>query len=237
MQNDLVEGITTLLSFTMEDIPDIEPLESSFPEVKKGDLFIENKMYKSPKLRKIHLEVANIGKLKILHCVFFPNPKYDIPIFGCDIVQNEKVITAAIVDVSPITGSEHVYEKLSTISNNFRFKEKRPLPLWGDEIFSPFCKFVRLTEDIEIANFYCVVLEYLGVFCESVRDAELDPDWIKEVRRMDDQIWYCTQQQKNDKTRGILENVFDKQWAENYIATVLFDKPTCKTQTGQHKSY
>ena len=154
-----------------------------------------------------------------------------------DIVQNEKVVTAAIVDVSPITGTEHVYEKLCTISNNFRFKEKRPLPLWGDEIFSPFCKFVRLTEDIEMANFYCVVLEYLSVFFESVRDAELDPDWIKEVRRMDDQIWYCTQQQKNDKTRGILENVFDKQWAENYIATVLFDKPTCKTQTGQHKSY
>ena len=76
-----------------------------------------------------------------------------------------------------------------------------------------------------MANFYCIVLEYLGVFCESVRDAELDTDWIKETRRMDDQIWYCNQQKKNDKTRGILEKFFGKQWAENYIDTILFDKP------------
>ena len=210
MQNDLVEGITTLLSFTMEDIPDIEPLESSFPEVKKGDLFIENKMYKSPKLRKIHLEVANIGKLKILHCVFFPNPKYNIPIFGCDIVQNEKVVTAAIVDVSPITGTEHVYEKLCKISNNFRFKERRPLPLWGDEIFSPYCKFMRLTEDIDMANFYCLVLNYLGIYCRLHSKAIRDTDWCSSMLRYDDQINYCEQQRKNDKTRGILLKWFDE---------------------------
>ena len=126
MQNDLVEGITTLLSFTMEDIPDIEPLESSFSEVERDDLIITNEMYKTPKLRKVHLEVANIGKLKILHSVFFPNPKYDLPIFGCDVVQNEKIVTAAIVDISPITGAEHVYDKLCTISNNFRFNDRRP---------------------------------------------------------------------------------------------------------------
>ena len=222
---NLVKDISSMLSYTMKDFPDIEPLESSFSEVERDDLIITNEMYKTPKLRKIHLEVANIGKLKILHSVFFPNPKYDLPIFGCDVVQNEKIVTAAIVDISPITGAEHVYDKLCTISNNFRFKERRPLPLWGDEIFSPFCKFVRLTEDIEMANFYCIVLEYLSVFCEAVRDAELDTDWIKETRRMDDQIWYCNQQKKNDKTRGILEKFFGKQWAENYIDTILFDKP------------
>ena len=222
---NLVKDISSMLSYTMKDFPDIEPLESSFSEVERDDLIITNEMYKTPKLRKIHLEVANIGKLKILHSVFFPNPKYDLPIFGCDIVQNEKIVTAAIVDISPITGAEHVYDKLCTISNNFRFNDRRPLPLWGDEIFSPFCKFVRLTEDIEMGNFYCIVLEYLGVFCESVRDAELDTDWIKETRRMDDQIWYCNQQKKNDKTRGILEKFFGKQWAENYIDTILFDKP------------
>ena len=76
-----------------------------------------------------------------------------------------------------------------------------------------------------MANFYCIVLEYLSVFCEAVRDAELDTDWIKETRRMDEQIWYCNQQKKNDKTRGILEKFFGKQWAENYIDTILFDKP------------
>ena len=43
--------------------------------------------------------------------------------------------------------------------------------------------------------------------------------------RYDDQIHYCKQQKKNDKTRGILENLFDKEWATNYIDNVLFDLP------------
>ena len=43
--------------------------------------------------------------------------------------------------------------------------------------------------------------------------------------RYDDQINYCEQQKKNDKTRGILEKLFDKDFAENYIDNVLFDKP------------
>ncbi|MDR9403508.1 MAG: hypothetical protein RI580_08715, partial [Halothece sp. Uz-M2-17] len=36
---------------------------------------------------------------------------------------------------------------------------------------------------------------------------------------------FCTQQQKNDKTRRVLEKAFGEQWAERYMNTVLFDLP------------
>ena len=36
---------------------------------------------------------------------------------------------------------------------------------------------------------------------------------------------YCTKQQKNDKTRRLLEKAFGVDWAEHYINTVLFDLP------------
>ena len=39
------------------------------------------------------------------------------------------------------------------------------------------------------------------------------------------QRYYCQQQQKNDKTRRVLEKAFDAQWAERYMTTVLFDLP------------
>ena len=76
MQNDIVQDIAVLLSYTMQDLPDVEPLKSSIPEVKKDDLIIKNTMYKTPKLRKVHLELAEIKGMKILHCVFFPEPVY-----------------------------------------------------------------------------------------------------------------------------------------------------------------
>ena len=227
MQNDIVQDIALMLSYTMQDMPDVEPLESSLPEVEKDGLVIKNTMYKAPGLRKMHLELAEIKEMQILHCVFFPDPNYNIPIFGCDIVSNGKTVTAAIVDVSPVYGFDS-WNEIREISNNFNFSGKRPLPLWGDDIFSPYCKFMRLSKSIEIANFYCIVMHYLHVFSNDIHHTLKDDLWFNTMKRYDDQIYYCNQQKKNDKTRGILEKLFDKEWADEYINTVLFDLPCLK---------
>tara|TARA_B100000214_G_C23810412_1_gene554675 strand:+ start:59 stop:751 length:693 start_codon:yes stop_codon:yes gene_type:complete len=224
MQNDIVQDIAVLLSYTMQDLPDVEPLKCPIEKVEKEDLIIKNTMYKTPKLRKVHLELAELKGLKILHSVFFPDPHYNLPIFGCDIVATEKAVTAAIVDISPVRGYDN-WDEIREISNEYNFKGKRPLPLWGDDVFSPYCKFTRLSEDIDIANFYCLVMHYLKIFLTEVSKSEKETDWVKTMLRYDDQIYYCDQQKKNDKTRGILEKLFDKDFANNYIDNVLFDKP------------
>ena len=224
---DLVDDISSLLQTIIEDLPDIVPLKNPIPEVKKDDLVIKNKMYSTPAVRKLHIEEAEIGGIKILHAVFFPDPHYKLPIFGCDIVSNGKVVTAAIVDVSPVHGVDDTfYRKIREVSNNFNFSGRRPIPLWGDEIFSPYCKFTRLSETIDMANFYCVVLNYLGIYRDAVLESKKDNFWVDAMKRLDDQIWYCESQKKNDKTRGILEKWFDKEWTDKYMNEVLFDEPS-----------
>ena len=223
MQNDIVQDIAVLLSYTMQDLPDVEPLKSSIPEVKKDDLIIKNTMYKTPKLRKVHLELAEIKAMKILHCVFFPEPAYNLPIFGCDIVATDKVVTAAIVDISPISGFNYPPE-IKEISDEYNMGEKRDLPSWAEEVFSPYCKFIRLTEDIDMANFYCLVMHYLKIYCEAVKSAKKG-SMEEAYKRYQDQCKYCTQQRLNDKTRGILEKWFDKDWTDTYINDILFCKP------------
>ena len=43
------------------------------------ELYIENEFHKAKGFRKLHIEVAEFSKnLKILHCVFFPDPRYDL---------------------------------------------------------------------------------------------------------------------------------------------------------------
>ena len=56
-----------------------------------GDsLSISNELHQCRGLRKLHLETARLGLgLQILHCVFFPDPRYDLPIFGADIVASQ----------------------------------------------------------------------------------------------------------------------------------------------------
>tara|TARA_B100000575_G_scaffold283464_1_gene276358 strand:- start:2899 stop:3582 length:684 start_codon:yes stop_codon:yes gene_type:complete len=226
--HNINQDIAVLLAYCMQDFEGVEPLECSIPEVKRDDLVIRNTMYKTPKLRKIHLELAELKGLKILHCVFFPDPHYNLPIFGCDIVATDKTVTAAIVDVSPVKGFEE-WDKIKEISNAFDFSEKRHIPAWGDDVFSPYAKFMRLSKDKDISNFYVLVVNYLKTYCDLVDSAEKDDNWISTMLRYDDQIYYCKQQKKNDKTRAILEKLFDKDWANNYIDNVLFDIPRLKS--------
>ena len=222
---ELTEDIGGLILSTIEDLPDVETLPNLV--VEKDGLTIRNRMFKTPELRKMHIEEAEIGGIKILHCVFFPDPHYPLPIFGCDIVANDTIVTAAIVDVSPVHGvPDTFYKGVRELSNEYNFKGKRPLPLWGDEIFSPYCKFTKLSEEIDIANFYCIILHYLTFFKEGVLDAEKDTFWVNVMKRLDDQIWYCKQQKRNDKTRGILKHWFDEEFAEMYMNEVLFDEPS-----------
>ena len=229
---DLVDDLSYLIIQVMESFPDVEPLESPFPEVKKDDLIITNKMYKCPSLRKMHVEIADLNGLKILHSIFYPDPHYNLPIFGCDVVATDKTVTAAIVDVSPVHGvDDRFYSKIREISNRYSFSERRPLPLWADEIFSPYCKFMRLSNFMDMTNFYCIVSEYLNVFSNDLYHSVIDDkEYNRVMLRFDDQIYYCNQQKKNDKTRGILEKLFDKEWADEYINTVLFDLPCLKEQ-------
>ena len=138
----LVKKLASNLRTSASALPKIKPLSNYLLDKQKTvnavvddeNLIIQNEFFKCPGLRKIHIETAKLGNLDILHSVFFPNPKYDLPIFGADIVASPAGVGAAIVDISPVNGlSDTITNKLSKIS--YTFKEVRALHLWGDEIF------------------------------------------------------------------------------------------------------
>lgn len=188
-------------------------------------LVIENACYQAPQFRKQHLELARVGKsLDILHCVMFPNPDYDLPMFGCDIVGGRGQVSAAIVDLSPVSRDR-------TLSTSYRdalaqlpqpeFSQPREIPTWGD-IFSEACLFVRPTTPEEEQQFLQQVEGYLTIHCQQAIAAAPQPERRAEI--LAGQNHYCTQQQQNDKTRRVLEKAFGDAWAERYMTTVLFDQ-------------
>ena len=231
--HDLITKLSSVIRCSYSALPGIKPLhiDPSMSEIygsmDEEKLQIHNELYKCPGLRKIHLETAKLGSLDVLHCVFFPDPNYDLPIFGADIVATPRGVGAAIVDLSPVNGlPKTITDKLSDKGSKYHFKEVRALPLWGDEIFSPYCKFVRLQSPEEENNFVSLVQDYLEIFTHAVMESEPNKeDWVSVMKRFDDQIWYCKQQKKNDKTRGILAKCFNDEWADRYLNDLLFDEP------------
>ncbi|MEB3151234.1 MAG: phycocyanobilin:ferredoxin oxidoreductase [Sphaerospermopsis sp.] len=190
-------------------------------------LTIENCCYQTPQFRKMHLELAKVGNnLDILHCVMFPRPEYNLPMFGCDLVGGRGQISAAIVDLSPVNRGYHLPESYTNALGKvpkFNFAQPRELPNWGD-IFSEFCIFIRPSSDEEEKAFVNQVKEYLQIHCQvATASSPVSPEQVNQI--LAGQRNYCTKQQKNDKTRRVLEKAFGTDWAESYMTTVLFDLP------------
>lgn len=190
-------------------------------------LIIENRCFQTPQFRKLHLELARIGSvLDILHCVMFPRPEYELPIFGCDLVGGRGRISAAIADLSPVRAElPPAYESALQpwLARQAEFTERRQLPEWGT-IFSPFCLFVRPANSEEEELFLETTTTYLTLHCQQARQSDRVTS-EQAAHLLDRQRQYCTQQQQNDKTRRVLEKAFGTEWAERYMTTVLFDLP------------
>ena len=190
-------------------------------------LRIENRCYQTPQFRKMHLELAKVGKnLDILHCVMFPRTEYPLPMFGCDIVAGRAGVSAAIADLSPTSPERTLSAKyigaLRSLSQP-KFSEVRELPSWAD-IFSEFCLFVKPINSEEEQDFLDLAASYLRIHCKQAVASSPIPRQEQELY-LAGQKYYCTKQQQNDKTRRVLEKAFGEVWAENYMTNVLFDVP------------
>lgn len=225
----LADGIEEIWHSTLTLSPYEVPEDLGYIEgsLEGERLTIENRCYQTPQFRKLHLELAQVGSsLDILHCVMFPNANFDLPIFGADLVgKRDGNISAAIADLSPVQADRSLpqaYQSALAKLPSPEFSQPRELPGWGD-IFSEFCFFIRPANGQEEAAFLERVKAILTIHCQLAADwLPLDaPDAVLAVASR--QRNYCLKQQKNDKTRRILEKSFDAAWAERYMTTMLFD--------------
>jgi len=230
----LVDALAARIRHIRQGLPELRPLElDPSLEAISGSLdgerlFIHNELHRSRGLRKLHLETARLGAgLQILHCVFFPDPRYDLPVFGADIVAGRVGVSAAIVDLSPVRDDGLPESVLGPLRARQRppFSQVRDLPPWGS-IFSEQVLFVRPEGEQEEGWFIEEVAAYLGALGEAAASTEAQPpDHPATIARWHGQLHYCKQQKQNDKTRRALAKAFNPMWADRYIEELLFDDP------------
>ena len=227
----LLESMAERIRKRRSELSDLVPLdldpamEHIYGTLEGDSLFIHNELHCAREIRKLHLEIAVMGRgLQILHCVFFPEPTFDIPIFGVDLVAGPTGISAAIVDLSPVSEAlpEDVQNQLKTIAYP-SFSKVRKLPTWG-AIFSPFVHFIRPCNKDEEFCFLELVDNYLNIVLTTLSTSIPDePCSTSTIERCRGQNYYCLQQKLNDKTRNVLAKAFNPQWADRYIEEVLFN--------------
>jgi len=190
-------------------------------------LFIRNELAQCRGLRKLHLETARLGAgLQILHCVFFPDPRFDLPVFGADVVASPAGVSAAIADLSPTCGALPLgLDQALAADPAPAFRQRRELPPWGS-IFSSHVCFIRPDGADEEQAFVDRVDRFLQLLHNAIDAGAADAaDAPATVKRWQGQLSYCRQQKRNDKTRRVLEKAFNPSWADRYIEELLFDDP------------
>ena len=213
-------------SLTDVEVLSIDPKSSKlYMKSNKGELFIINEFYQAKGFRKIHLEVGKLGKsLQILHCVFFPDPCYELPIFGADLVANSNNISAGIVDLSPV--GKHLPDLLIPQMRSLqvpKFSKHGKLPDWG-VIFSPYVCFIRPVDFHEEKLFLKLIDQYLSLLSSLlVRVGPDDFNSLNTMDRLNYQKRYCSNQKRNNKTRGVLTKFFGSSRADEYINKILFE--------------
>ena len=236
----LVDALAERIRLVRGQFTDLAPLaidptlEAISGSLEGESLFIRNEVHQARGLRKLHLETARLGGgLQILHCVFFPDPRADLPVFGADIVAGRGGVSAAIVDLSPVLDQlPAAMDDALSAEPLPPFQERRELPGWGS-IFSPHVLFVRPASAEEEGWFVGTVARYLTVLAEAAALAALDAwDAPATLARLHGQVRYCRQQKQNDKTRRVLEKAFNPQWADHYIEQLLFDEPLAPPAVG-----
>ena len=229
----LVDALAERMRQWWQTLPELSPLavdpalEAISGSLDGDALFIRNELRQCRGLRKLHLETARLGAgLQILHCVLFPDPRFDLPVFGADIVAGPAGVSAAIVDLSPVLPELPVgIATALAVRPRITYSQERELPGWGS-IFSPFVRFVRPTSPEEEKAFVDEVSSVLAVLADAIAIAEPQaPDHPATVERWKGQLRYCKQQKQNDKTRRVLEKAFNPAWADRYIEELLFDDP------------
>lgn len=200
-------------------------LEKIYGSLNSEDLFIINEFYQAKGFRKLHLEVASLGNsMQILHSVFFPDPCFEIPIFGVDLVVISDKISAAIVDLSPVT--KNTSEFFNSIMDSItipKFNEFRDLPDWGN-IFSPYVCFISPIDKNEEKSFIKLIEDYLSILSTLLNNIQPDhSESFNTKERFNLQKLYCLHQKQNDKTRSVLTKFFGSSLANRYIDDILFD--------------
>jgi phycocyanobilin:ferredoxin oxidoreductase len=183
-------------------------------EIPTEDFGWVNKRYIGDNYRMAHIERYSDNNLEVLHFTCFPNPIYQHPIFGFDIITTDKKPLAAFMDWSPV-------DNKVSIESRYTFEKPYPLPDWAKLIFSPNALAI-VPNDYEMNSLSNNVVESFEIYLDVLNNSKENLSRINYI--VEAQNRYCENQQKNERTFSVLKAKLGEDRARHFMNTILFPK-------------
>ncbi len=189
--------------------------------------------YSTPKLRQIRAaHVRGGGALQVLNFVIFPQPNYDLPFFGADLVTLPGGHLIAI-DLQPLFRDDPAYRDKYTEPILPIFRTHQEHLSWGGDFpeeAKPFFSEAFLwtrpekTETVK-TRVYSAFCDYLTAYLDFVSAAVAIDDIDKQKHILQAQLRYVKYRAEKDPARGMFARLYGEEWTEEYIHGFLFDLP------------
>jgi phycocyanobilin:ferredoxin oxidoreductase len=183
-------------------------------EIPTEDFGWVNKRYVGDNYRLAHIERYSDKNLEVLHFTCFPNPTFQHPIFGFDIITTDKKPLAAFMDWSPV-------DNITNIKSGYKYEKEYPLPDWAKLIFSP-SPLAIVPNDSEMNKLSHDVTQNFEIYLHILNNSKEALDRINYIVAAQNR--YCENQQKNQRTYNVLKAKLGEERAKYFISNILFPK-------------
>jgi 15,16-dihydrobiliverdin:ferredoxin oxidoreductase len=197
---------------------------------------IVNLCASSKEYRKIRLTYYDAGDgCQVFNAVWYPDPKYNLPVLGIDLLAFNRKKYLAIVDFQPLHAVEldHAQEYeclLQPIKSKYENLKGKMSSKFYDEtqFFSQQMLFSRFeNEDIVHDELFPAFQEYVQTHLDLVRSTKPDVANVDQVLKR--QRAYDTYSAERDPATGLFCAMFGNEWAQGYVHDFLFSMSERKT--------
>ncbi len=224
------------MSFMEENLTDLKVIpchngktDFSYNVNTKKKARIVNLCASSKEYRKIRMTYYDAGdNTQVFNAVWYPDPEYNLPILGIDLLAFNRKKYLAIVDFQPLhekesnhaSSYEHILEP---IKDKYDSLKGRMSSKFYDEtqFFSQQMLFARFDDEKIVQNDLLPAFQsYVNAHLDLVRSTKPNPSDIKMV--LERQKEYDTYSAERDPATGLFTAMYGAEWAGDFVHDFLF---------------
>ena len=201
----------------------------SYNENAKKKARIVNLCASSDEYRKIRMTYYDAGdNTQVFNAVFYPDPKYNLPVLGVDLLAFNRKKYLAIVDFQPLHEDEADHAStfehlLEPIKEKYDTLKGRMSSKFYDEtqFFSQQMLFSRFEDEGIISrDLFPAFQSYVQTHLDLVRSTPENMEEREFV--LSRQKEYDTYSAERDPAMGLFMAMFGAEWAQDYVHDFLF---------------
>jgi len=218
-----------LTDLRVETCTDDKDNDFSFRENTKKKARIVSMCASSKEYRKIRMTYYDAGNnTQVFNSVWYPDPSYNLPILGIDLLAFNRKKYLGIVDFQPLYEKEEdhacKYEHiLKPIKEQYESLKGRMSAKFYDEtqFFSQEMLFARFADESIVSNdLFPAFQSYVDTHLQLLRNTEANPSNSDDVLARHKA--YDAYSADRDPATGLFTAMFGGEWANDFVHNFLF---------------